>query len=209
MLLDILLKPFVLLRFPMNLWQGLQVRVFSLIAILPYVGLFPPSSLSSPCRETGNPLLMKAYLHIVCYLIVWIGMVTTGLSAQSGWPAHPALQAAYDSLVQLAETYPDDSIARKSWLLHQSGLRASNAREFANAIGVTQRALDLRMSQEDDFGIEVVLSAFNLGTYYNLREEYRQALDHFSMVLNRAPHRKEGVAHYQCGIVYGLSLIHI
>ena len=166
-------------------------------------GLFPPSSLSSPSRKTGNLLLMKAYLYIACFLIVWIGSTTTWLPAQSGWPAHPELQAAYDSLVQLAETFPDDSIARKSWLLHQSGLRASNSGAYTDAIGVTQRALDLRMSQEDDFEIEVVLSAFNLGTYYNLREEYREALDHFGMVLNRAPHRKEGVAHYQCGIVYG------
>ncbi|WP_020568521.1 CHAT domain-containing protein [Neolewinella persica] len=146
---------------------------------------------------------MKAYFHILCCLIVWIGPATAGLSAQSGWLAHPELRAAYDSLVQLAETYPDDSIARKSWLLHQSGLRASGSREFTDAIGVTQRALDLRMSQEDNFEIEVVLSAFNLGTYYNMREEYQEALDHFGMVLNRAPHRKEGVAHYQCGIVYG------
>ena len=157
----------------------------------------------SPTGKTGNLLLMKSYLHIAYFLIAWMGLATAGLSAQSGWQVHPELQAAYDSLIQLAETFPDDSIARKSWLLHQSGLRASNSGEYTDAIEITQRALDLRMSQEDDFGIEVVLSAFNLGTYYNLREEYRQALDHFGMVLNRAPHRKEGVAHYQCGIVYG------
>lgn len=146
---------------------------------------------------------MKAYLYIACSLVVWVGLSIAGLPAQAGWPAHPQLRSEYDSLIQLAEVLPDDSIARKSWLLHQSGLRASGSGEFSDAISVTQRALDLRMNQEDDFAIEVVLSAFNLGTYYNLREEYRQALDHFGMVLNRAPHRKEGVAHYQCGIVYG------
>ncbi len=109
----------------------------------------------------------------------------------------------YDSLIGLARELPQDSLGRKSWLLHQAGRTAYSFGAYRSAIKATGEALGIRLSHEDDFSDEVLVSAFNLGTYYSEVGEYGEALDHLSVILNRAPNRKEGVAHYQCGIVYG------
>ncbi|MEM9258938.1 MAG: tetratricopeptide repeat protein, partial [Bacteroidota bacterium] len=104
---------------------------------------------------------------------------------------------AFDSLLRLAETYPDDSIVRKSWLLHRAGLMADAEYDLPAAIEVTQRALELRLQKEPELSMEVILSAFNIGAYLSEQGEYREGMQYYDMVLNRAPNRKEGVAYYQ------------
>ncbi|SEQ33097.1 CHAT domain-containing protein [Neolewinella agarilytica] len=124
------------------------------------------------------------------------------LQAQDDWE-YPEDRMEYDSLISLARELPEDSLGRRSWLLHQAGRTAYSFGAYRSAIRATGEALDIRLSHEDDFADEVLVSAFNLGTYYSEVGEYGEALDHLSVILNRAPNRKEGVAHYQCGIVYG------
>ena len=124
------------------------------------------------------------------------------LAAQPVWEDAPA-QLVYDSLIRLAEALPADSVERKSYLLHQAGNAADGGDELGFAIEATQKALDLRLAGGEGLTDGVLVSAFNLGAYFNQREEYRIALDYFGMVTSRAPNRKEGVAWFQSGIVYG------
>jgi len=124
------------------------------------------------------------------------------LQAQDDWE-YPENRMEYDSLRQLAGSLPEDSLRKRSWLLHQAGRSAYANGAYRSAIRSTGEALSIRMAHEDDLADEVLVSAYNLGTYYAEVGEYGEALDHFSVILNRAPNRKEGVAHYQCGIVYG------
>lgn len=136
-------------------------------------------------------------------LTIAVLLLLTGyLQAQEDWD-YPEDRMEYDSLVGLARELPEDSLGRRSWLLHQAGRSAYSFGAYRSAIKATGEALDIRLSHEDDFADEVLVSATNLGTYYSEVGEYREALDHFSVVLTRAPNRKEGVAHYQCGLVYG------
>jgi len=124
------------------------------------------------------------------------------LLAQGTWE-DKSTRMAYDSLIRLAEALPADSSERKSFLLHQAGNTANRGYQTDLAIEATQRALDLRLEDGESLADGVLVSAFNLGTYFSLRQEYRLALDYFGLVTKRAPNRKEGVAWFQTGIVYG------
>lgn len=123
-------------------------------------------------------------------------LLTFGNSGTAYAQASPE-RMAFDSLLRLAESYPDDSIARKSWLLHRAGLMADAEYDLPAAVEVTQRALELRLRNEPELSMEVVLSAFNIGAYLSEQGEYREGMQYYDMVLNRAPNRKEGVAYYQ------------
>ncbi|MBC6994780.1 CHAT domain-containing protein [Neolewinella lacunae] len=125
-------------------------------------------------------------------------VVSSGLWGQSS----PA-RSAYDSLYQLAETYPDDSIARKSWLLHQAGRQASADGDLPAAVAATQRALELRLSDEINFTDEVLVSAFNIGSFLSIQGAYRDGLEYYNMVLRRSPNRKVGQALFQVGFNNG------
>jgi len=133
--------------------------------------------------------------------LLFLALLPWLLTAQVTWEDEPA-KAAYDSLLQLADALPVDSAERKSYLLHQAGNAADGGGQLDLAIEATQRALDIRLTGGDKLADGLLVSAFNLGTYFNKREEYRLSLDYFGMVTNRAPNRKEGVAWFQTGIVY-------
>lgn len=124
------------------------------------------------------------------------------LQAQDGWEGSE-LQPRYDSLMQLAAQYPDDSLARKSYLLHQAGNTADDAGQTSLAIERTAEALSLRLTNEALLADEVLVSAINLGIYHTRLEQYADALRFFGMVTSRAPNRKEAVAWYQTGRIYG------
>ncbi|MEL7160960.1 MAG: CHAT domain-containing protein, partial [Bacteroidota bacterium] len=131
-------------------------------------------------------------------LLAWvICCLTGGLMAQSD----PELLIS-DSLAQLAETYPDDSLVRKSALLHRAGLFAIDAGNAPRAIDLTERARKLRLRGGDELRADLVRSTYNLGTYHQELAEYRAALEYFDRVLALAPNDKEGVAHYQSARVY-------
>ncbi|MEM9931810.1 MAG: tetratricopeptide repeat protein, partial [Bacteroidota bacterium] len=70
------------------------------------------------------------------------------------------------------------------------------------AIVHTEEALNIRLQFEDEAPEPVLLSAFNLGIYYNRAGQYQEAVDHYDMVLRRGPNRKQGVAYFQLGRCY-------
>ena len=148
---------------------------------------------------------MPARLSYLRRLLFGITLLVGGFAhGQPDW-LDTDLAHRFDSLLSLAETYPDDSIARKSWLLHEAGKVADSAGKPEQAITTTERALALRLKDEDRFGDGVLLSAMNLGIYHSGVEDYRDALRYFGMVTERAPNRKEAVAWFQAGRVYGFT----
>lgn len=134
--------------------------------------------------------------------LILVGLFSHGIIAQSERDDLKQWQE-FDSLVNLANNLPDDSLVRKSFLLHEAGKVADGLDEILEAIEVTNRALELRLADEQLTGDGVLISAMNLGLYYSKTEEYREALDHFGMILNRAPNRKEGVVWFQIARIYG------
>lgn len=136
------------------------------------------------------------------HLIVALSLILSfSLSGQSSWDDQQ-LATEFDSLRQLAEALPKDSVVRQSLLLHEAGKIADEASDLPAAIMATKRALDLRLENEALTGEGVLLSAMNLGIYYNKLDQYDQALSYFGLIINRAPNRKEGEAWYQMARSY-------
>ncbi len=126
----------------------------------------------------------------------------TMLAAQEVWE-DPLAKTEYDSLLQLAEDFPDDSVTRKSYLLHQAGRRAYAGGVYPLAVAATKRALALRQTDEQVHMDALLVSAFNVGSYLSTMGDYKEANDYYTMVLDRGPNRKEGVALYQLASNYG------
>lgn len=124
------------------------------------------------------------------------------LTGQSVWQEQ-GLQIQFDSLVRLAGEFSGDSLTRKSWLLHEAGKVADDAGRPLEAIESTAKALELRLKDEALLGDGVLVSAMNLGIYYSSLEQYSEALRYFGMVTSRAPNRKEAIAWYQTGRIFG------
>lgn len=141
-------------------------------------------------------ITLRAALLGACLLYVF------SLTAQEEWE-DPTAKTEYDSLLQLATTLPDDSIARKSYLFHQAGRRASAGGAYPLAVNATQQALALRQMDEQEHMDDVLVSAFNIGSYLSIMGDYKEANGYLTMVLDRAPNRKEGVALYQLASNYG------
>lgn len=128
-------------------------------------------------------------------------MVSFPLLSQNDWE-DPALRAEFDSLIQLAEALPKDSLLSKSFAWHEAGKIADAADDVVTAIATTQRALELRLQNEALTGDGVLLSAMNLGIYYHKLDQYFQALDYFGLIIDRAPNRKVGETWYQMARSY-------
>ena len=140
--------------------------------------------------------LLRTALLGVCLLCVIM------LTAQEEWE-DPLARLEYDSLLRLADSYPDDSVTRKSYLLHQAGRRAYAGGAYPLAVNVTKQALMLRQTDEQVHTDGLLVSAFNVGSYLSTMGDYKEANDYYTMVLDRAPNRKEGVALYQLASNYG------
>ena len=126
----------------------------------------------------------------------------TPLAAQTEWE-DPLAKTEYDSLLQLAVALPDDSVSRKSYLLHQAGRRAYAGGVYPTAVDATKQALKLRQTDEQEHMDGLLVSAFNVGSYLSTMGDFKEANDYYTMVLDRAPNRKEGVALFQLAANYG------
>lgn len=138
-------------------------------------------------------------------ILLLLGVCLSGvaaLTAQTAWD-DPLAKSEYDSLLQLAAGFPDDSIARKSYLFHQAGRRAYAGGAYALAVSTTKQALELRKKDEQEHMDGLLVSAFNVGSYLSTMGDYKEANDYYTMVLDRAPNRKEGVALFQLASNYG------
>ncbi|TXF89986.1 CHAT domain-containing protein [Neolewinella aurantiaca] len=129
-------------------------------------------------------------------------LCTVMLTAQEEWE-DPLARTEYDSLLRLAENYPNDSVSRKSYLLHQAGRRAYAGGVYQLAVDATRQALMLRQTDEQVHMDGLLVSAFNIGSYLSTMGNYSEANDYYTMVIDRAPNRKEGVALFQLASNYG------
>jgi CHAT domain-containing protein/Tfp pilus assembly protein PilF len=141
-------------------------------------------------------ITLRAALFGACLLCVF------SLRAQEEWE-DPIAKTEYDSLLQLAAALPDDSVARKSYLFHQAGRRAYAGGVYPLAVSATQQALTLRQTDDQEHMDGLLVSAFNVGSYLSTMGDYKEANDYYTMVLDRAPNRKEGVALFQLASNYG------
>lgn len=145
---------------------------------------------------------MRSSLPVLLRLLAGLFFVSSSVLAQPDWSDN-ALRVAHDSLMSLAENLPDDSLRRKSSLLHQAGNVADEDGRIPLAIEHTLRALNLRMRDEAELSDGVLVSAMNLGIYYAQLEQYTDALHYFGLVTDRRPNRKEAFAWYHAGRAYG------
>lgn len=141
-------------------------------------------------------LSLKTTLSGLCLLFIG------SLAAQTEWE-DPLTKTEYDSLLQLAAALPDDSVIQKSYLLHQAGRRAYAGGVYPLAVNATKEALTLRQTDEQEHMDGLLVSAFNVGSYLSTMGDYKEANDYYTMVLDRAPNRKEGVALFQLASNYG------
>ncbi|MFK8161361.1 MAG: CHAT domain-containing protein [Lewinella sp.] len=131
-------------------------------------------------------------------LTLFVGLLMTGhhsmsLQAQGREPL--------DSLRQLLADTREPSQDR-AHLLHEIGKILDDEKDHAAAIVHTEEALTIRLQYEEEDPEAVLLSAFNLGIYYNRAGQYQEAIDHYDMVLHRGPNRKIGPAYFQLGRCY-------
>jgi tetratricopeptide (TPR) repeat protein len=128
-------------------------------------------------------------------LLVFLSSITVSAQEQS-------TRALLDSLQQLLDETPESNPTRRADLQHELGKVYDNLEEYSQAITLTTRALETRLAFEDTEPDKVLVSAFNLGLYYRKLREYQAAIDHFDLVVRRAPNRKLGQAYFQLGYTY-------
>ncbi|MEM6770398.1 MAG: tetratricopeptide repeat protein, partial [Bacteroidota bacterium] len=136
-----------------------------------------------------------------CFYAASLLVLSSLAYGQQDWEDQ-SLAADFDSLMRAAASLPDDSLVLKSYLLHEAGKIADDVRDLPLAISTTQRALDLRLVDESVTADGVLLSAMNLGIYYNKLNQHRRALSYFGLIIDRAPNRKEGAAWFQVARSY-------
>ncbi|WP_173021602.1 CHAT domain-containing tetratricopeptide repeat protein [Lewinella sp. W8] len=130
-------------------------------------------------------------------LVFLLSFVYTSLPAQE-----QSARALLDSLQQLLDATPDSDPMRRGDLQHEMGKIYDDLEEYPLAVAMTTRALRARLDHEDTEPDKVLVSAFNLGLYYRNMQEYQAAIDHFDLVVRRAPNRKLGQAYFQLGYTY-------
>lgn len=124
------------------------------------------------------------------------------LSASPLSAQEQSARAMLDSLRRLLEDTPASESVRRGDLQHELGKVYDNLEEYPRAVELTARALRARLDNEDAAPDKVLISAFNLGLYYRKMQEYQAAIDHFDLVVRRAPNRKLGQAYFQLGYTY-------
>ncbi len=122
-------------------------------------------------------------------------------TAGPGQPLRAQATEPLDSLRQLLAGASRDGQDRAA-ILHELGKVLDDEGDYASAIQRTEEALTIRLQHEESDLEAVLLSAFNLGLYYHKTGQYKEAIDHFDLVLHRAPNRKVGAAYFQLGRCY-------
>lgn len=87
-------------------------------------------------------------------------------------------------------------------LKHELGVVYYSQGELLSAIEATESALSLRLSDEDGAGEALFQTAYNLGSFYQILEDYDQAFAAFQVILDRAPNPRIGVTLYRIGGIY-------
>lgn len=94
------------------------------------------------------------------------------------------------------------SALQKARFYHELGVLYYRQDDLFQAIEQTSRALELRLEQEAEAGEEVVFSAYNLGSFYQLLDDLDQAFAHFQLIIDRAPNSRLDYTFYRLGGLY-------
>lgn len=87
-------------------------------------------------------------------------------------------------------------------LHHELGLAHYSQGALFQAIDATEKALQLRLADEAGAGESLFQTAYNLGSFYQILEDYDRSFKAFQVILDRAPNPQVGFTLYRLGSLY-------